>query len=78
MPGTVALTFDDGPSEYTATVLSLLDKYDAKGTFFICGANNIKGQIDRVDEWGEVLQRMLDGGHQLASHTWSHYDLSKI
>lgn len=33
--GTVALTFDDGPSAYTDDLLDLLDEYGAKATFFI-------------------------------------------
>lgn len=39
-PGNVALTFDDGPGPYTSHVLDLLDKYNAKATFFISGNNN--------------------------------------
>ena len=34
---TVALTFDDRPSDYTNDILDLLDKYDAYATFFIIG-----------------------------------------
>jgi peptidoglycan/xylan/chitin deacetylase (PgdA/CDA1 family) len=36
----VTLTFDDGPTRYTGDLLDLLDKYDAKATFFITGINN--------------------------------------
>ena len=36
----VALTFDDGPhTEYTAQILDILKKYDAKATFFVIGQN---------------------------------------
>src|SRR5688572_11008350 len=36
----VALTFDDGPSSHsTLRVLDLLDRHEAKGTFFLLGAN---------------------------------------
>ncbi|RAH81172.1 hypothetical protein BO86DRAFT_419435 [Aspergillus japonicus CBS 114.51] len=68
VPGTVALTFDDGPKEFTKDLLDLLDRYEAKATFFITGNNNAKG----------LIRRMHESGHQLASHTWSHQDLSKI
>ncbi|MCB1827605.1 MAG: polysaccharide deacetylase family protein, partial [Coxiellaceae bacterium] len=38
LPGTVALTFDDGPSPvYTPQVLAILKKYNVKATFFVMG-----------------------------------------
>lgn len=40
--GQMAITFDDGPSIYTSTVLDLLDQYGAKATFFMTGNNNGK------------------------------------
>ncbi|RAH69126.1 chitin deacetylase CDA6 [Aspergillus aculeatinus CBS 121060] len=79
VPGTVALTFDDGPKEFTKDLLDLLDRYEAKATFFITGNNNAKGQIDSPGmPWAGLIRRMHESGHQLASHTWSHQDLSKI
>jgi len=39
-PGTMALTFDDGPFIYTDHILDLLDQYNAKATFFMTGINN--------------------------------------
>lgn len=79
VPGTVALTFDDGPTRYTGELLDLLDKYEAPATFFITGVNNGKGQIDDPSlPWAPLIERMLLSGHQIASHTWSHEDLSKI
>ncbi|KAI1443975.1 carbohydrate-binding module family 18 [Annulohypoxylon stygium] len=77
--GDVALTFDDGPGEYTSELLDLLEKYNAKATFFITGINNGKGEIDNTSlVWPSVIQRMYSDGHQIASHTWSHADLSAI
>ncbi|KAL3479299.1 hypothetical protein BJX99DRAFT_255560 [Aspergillus californicus] len=78
-PGTVALTYDDGPNQYTRDLLDLLDKYGAKVTFFVTGNNNGKGQIDSPDlPWAPLIQRMVLSGHQVASHTWSHQDLNRI
>ncbi|KAI9373021.1 glycoside hydrolase/deacetylase [Aspergillus egyptiacus] len=78
-PGTVALTYDDGPNQYTRDLLDLLDKYEAKVTFFVTGNNNGKGQIDSPEvPWASLIQRMVVTGHQVASHTWSHQDLDKI
>ncbi|OKL57657.1 hypothetical protein UA08_07213 [Talaromyces atroroseus] len=76
---TFAMTFDDGPNEYTSDLLDILDKFQAKATFFITGVNSGKGQIDDFSRpWGSLIQRMHRDGHQLASHTWSHQDLNKI
>jgi len=77
--GQVALTFDDGPGEFTSGMLDVLKKYNAKATFFMTGVNNNKGRIDDPSTpWPAVIKRMYAEGHQLASHTWSHADLSAI
>lgn len=78
-PGTVAITFDDGPQKnYTSHILDVLKSYNAKATFFITGNNINKGQIDITQEFVDVLKRMDSEGHQMASHTWTHLDLSAI
>ncbi|KAF2401135.1 glycoside hydrolase/deacetylase [Trichodelitschia bisporula] len=77
--GTVALTFDDGPYVYTERLLDLLDKYNARATFFITGNNLGKGEIDNTFyPWAGTIRRMHASGHQVASHTWSHQDLSVV
>ena len=61
----IALTFDDGPHpKYTAEILDLLAKYDAKGTFFIVGAN--------AEKHPELVLRQFNEGHELANHTYTH------
>jgi len=64
---TVYLTFDDGPSKITLTILDILKKHDVPATFFVCG---------NVTEFGRtVYNRILDEGHALGNHTFSHrYD----
>ena len=75
----MALTFDDGPFDnYTDHVLDLFKKYNAKGTFFITGNNINKGQIDTTASHTATIKRMAADGHQVASHTWTHLDLSAI
>ncbi|KAI9863894.1 MAG: hypothetical protein M1813_003546 [Trichoglossum hirsutum] len=77
--GVVSLTFDDGPYIYTSDILDLLDSYDAKATFFITGNNMGKGQIDDPTlPWPALIRRMHAEGHQIASHTWTHQDLSAL
>ncbi|KAI9025268.1 hypothetical protein CLU79DRAFT_82270 [Phycomyces nitens] len=65
-----ALTFDDGPSNYTSTLLDILDEYHIKATFCVMGSN--------VKKYPEVLQRIYDSGHQIASHTYSHPHLMSL
>lgn len=78
-PGTVAITYDDGPYIYTDYILDLFTKYDMKATFFITGINNGKGAIDDASTiYPDVITKMYNAGHQVASHTWSHQDLSLI
>ena len=67
----VALTFDDGPSEYTDRVLDVLNKYGGKGTFFVVG--------DRLGETGKQrVRRIIEEGHEVGSHTWKHSNLTKL
>lgn len=78
-PGTVAITYDDGPQKaYTAHILDVLATYNAKATFFITGNNINKGEIDTTQEFVDVIKRADAAGHQIASHTWTHLDLSAI
>lgn len=69
-PKLVAITFDDGPSVYTEGLLDGLAQRGAKATFFIVG--------NMASARTSVLQRMVNEGHQIANHTTSHPDLSKL
>jgi peptidoglycan/xylan/chitin deacetylase (PgdA/CDA1 family) len=76
VPGTVALTFDDGPYYHTPHILDLLDQAGAKATFFINGDNWSENIDDESTPWPETLRRMVNSGHQIGSHTWSHVDMT--
>ncbi|RMZ90542.1 hypothetical protein DV736_g2205, partial [Chaetothyriales sp. CBS 134916] len=78
MPRTIALTFDDGPSASTMSLLAVLNEHNAKATFFVAGVNNGKGPIDSVDQWTDAITSMAENGHQVASHGWSHLDLNTL
>jgi peptidoglycan-N-acetylglucosamine deacetylase len=60
----IALTFDDGPSEFTLEVLALLKKYNAKATFFCIGKN--------IETHPEIVKQIIDEGHLLGNHSYSH------
>lgn len=73
-PGTIALTFDDGPYNYTSHVLDVLASYGAKATFFITGNNLGKGQIDIKDTgWPAIIRRMHAEGHQVMLDEFLRY-----
>jgi len=78
IPKTIALTYDDGPSEYTDHLLDILHLATARATFFLSGNTNSKGEIDITAKWVKAIKRMDKDGHQIASHTWSHPDLDEI
>lgn len=58
------LTFDDGPSENTGAILDILASYDIKATFFVVGKE--------TDEAKELYKRIVDEGHTLGMHSYSH------
>ena len=60
----IALTFDDGPSEGTLHLLDYLHKEAVWATFFQCGMN--------VRRFPHVAGRVAAAGHQLGNHTYSH------
>ena len=67
-PKLIAFTFDDGPSIYTAGLLDGLKERGASATFFMTGVNGSSGIVNQ----SQVLERMMNEGHQLANHTYSH------
>lgn len=77
-PGIVALTFDDGPYIYTTQLLDKLASFSPPihATFFVNGANWVSAIDDESTPYPGILRRMLSEGHQIASHTWSHLDLT--
>ncbi len=63
----VYLTFDDGPSTYTGELLDVLDTYNVKATFFV--VYNDKEEVQ------PYYQEIVDRGHTIAMHSYSHvYD----
>lgn len=60
----IALTFDDGPSESTPEVLETLREFKALATFFCCGTN--------VRRLPEVAREVVSAGHEIGNHADSH------
>ena len=62
----VYLTFDDGPSDNTLKILDILDRYNAKATFFVTGDNGSSSK------YRSVIKQIHQRGHTVALHTYSH------
>jgi peptidoglycan/xylan/chitin deacetylase (PgdA/CDA1 family) len=69
------LTFDDGYKSQYSNAKPILDKYGFKATFsIVC---NYVGNGDNRMTWEEI-KSLLQEGHEIASHTMNHDDLSKL
>lgn len=70
-PWRIALTFDDGPfPHHTPVILDILLEKQAKATFFLVG--------QQIKAYPSIVRRIYDEGHEIALHTHSHPDMSKI
>jgi len=68
---TIYLTFDAGyENGYTSAILDALKKHNVKATFFVVGTY-LKSSPD-------LVKRMLNEGHIVGNHTFTHPDMSKI
>jgi len=68
IPGRYAfLTFDDGPSAYTRSILDVLAKSRAPAIFFVIGDS-----INNRSDSNYLLNRILEEGHYIGLHTMTH------
>jgi peptidoglycan/xylan/chitin deacetylase (PgdA/CDA1 family) len=60
-----ALTFDDGPHpEYTPRLLNILQRYQARATFFMIG--------EVAQKHPQLVRRVVQEGHVVGNHSWDH------
>jgi peptidoglycan-N-acetylglucosamine deacetylase len=64
--GEVALTFDDGPSRWTAEIAAILEEHGCRATFFLRGP--------AVEQRPADVAALAAAGHELGNHLWSHSD----
>jgi cellulose synthase/poly-beta-1,6-N-acetylglucosamine synthase-like glycosyltransferase/peptidoglycan/xylan/chitin deacetylase (PgdA/CDA1 family)/spore germination protein YaaH len=70
-PGSIALTFDDGPDpKWTPRILDILKREQVPATFFIIGKN---GQA-----YPDLVRRTVNEGHEVGNHTFTHPNLGEI
>lgn len=63
-PNAVAITFDDGPSEWTPAILDVLKQENVKATFFLLGKN--------IERHPQIARRIESEGHAIGWHGYSH------
>ncbi len=68
--GTVALTFDDGPSIYSKEIVNILKEYQVGGTFFHIGINANKHK--------EAVQYVKENGYSIGNHSMTHKQMTKL
>lgn len=66
----IALTYDDGPGQYTDELLACLEENNAHATFFMLG-QNVAGNEENV-------KKMVEIGCELGSHSWDHSQLTYL
>lgn len=67
----VALTFDDGPdATYTPQILEILQEKGVPATFFVVGK--------QIEEYPEMMKRIVDEGHALGNHSFTHAQFPNI
>jgi len=66
----IALTFDDGPSQFTNYILDILEQHDARATFFVLG--------NRVYSRADIIRRTVELGNEVAGHSWNHRNFAQL
>lgn len=66
----VALTFDDGPSNYTDEILDVLYENNASATFFVLG--------NKVEIYNETIKKMVRNGNEIGNHSYNHRWLTRL
>ncbi len=64
IPKAVALTFDDGPSQYTPKILKILHHFHIKATFFLIGYE--------AQKYPNLVAKEQAAGMTIGDHTWTH------
>ncbi|WP_164667295.1 polysaccharide deacetylase family protein [Virgibacillus doumboii] len=68
--GSVALTFDDGPSRYSKKLVDILKEYQVGGTFFFIGMN--------VKKNPEYVRYVNSNGFSIGTHSMNHVNVSQL
>ncbi len=69
-PKRIALTFDDGPGEFSDELLDFLKDRGVHVTYFMIG--------NQVSRYSAQVKRMYEEGHELGNHSFTHPQLTKL
>ncbi|MBC3841429.1 polysaccharide deacetylase family protein [Streptacidiphilus sp. 4-A2] len=69
-PKVIALTLDDGPSEYTPQILEILRDHNITATFCMIG--------EQIRDCAAIVRDVAAAGHHITNHTWDHSDQTKL
>ena len=70
--GVVSFSFDDVPASACHQGASLLELYQARGTYYVCGGLTDGIEQNQTCHSVQDLQRLIEDGHEVACHTYSH------
>jgi peptidoglycan-N-acetylglucosamine deacetylase len=68
--GSIALTFDDGPSAFTPQILNVLQQDGVHATFFCIG--------QQVQARPSLVRETFQAGDVIGNHTWNHPNLTLL
>lgn len=66
----IALTYDDGPSSLTPTLLDVLAEARVAASFYMLGPSAASRE--------DTVRRVASEGHLIGNHTWSHPQLPEL
>lgn len=66
----IAITFDDGPNNYTNTILDILKEKKITATFFVIG--------QQIEGNEAIISRMVEEGHAVENHSLTHADFNQL
>lgn len=71
----IAITIDDEPSRYDASLLKALDKYHVKAAFFVNSSRIVRKNEQKTLHF---FKKLINNGHALGNHTHAHHAFSKV
>ncbi|MBP1859305.1 polysaccharide deacetylase family protein [Rhizobium herbae] len=74
----VSFTFDDVPDTAWTNGAAILEKYGARGTFYIAGGLESRVEPDRRLISAEGCRDLFARGHEIGCHTFSHHKIGSL
>ncbi len=65
----IAITFDDGPSKYTASLVDILDANKAHCTFFFLGSKLLSSE--------DKIKKVFASEHEIGYHSYAHKNMKR-